>query len=51
MEIRGGPDTSMRAAWKNFMEDLIMEWGFKTTKITLWRKNSHAKCENIEQES
>ena len=30
MEIRGGPDNIMRASWKNFMEDLIMEWGLKT---------------------
>ena len=36
MEIRGNPDNSMRASRKNFMEDLIMEWGFKT-----WLKLLH----------
>ena len=51
MEIRGGPDISMRAFLKNFMEDLIVEWGFKMTKVTLWRKNSHTNCENTEEES
>ena len=52
MEICGGPGISMRAFQKNFMEELIMEWGFNTWLKSLYEeKNSHVKCENIEQES
>lgn len=50
MEICGGPGISMRAFWKNFTEGLIMEWWFKTWLYHFMKKNSHVKCENIEQE-